>query len=523
MAAEIQKSMSSRLPVVWQVWLLALLLIVAGAGCSSGVAAPSSVPANATATQASPGQPGSSPQSHGLPTFTSQPPDLPIVGPAAATPSPNAELPFEDPLLLDVHQADVDLLKSLPFEFLVVSNAQLQRWNSLTGALEEIFIAAPVISGTAPVAPGASQSSVLAVSQDRLHRNLAVLRSKGVAANGIELDDIFLYNYQTQQSRVLLPEIAAGRYTLLSPDGRSLVFIYGSEPVEIALQPLHGSEPAVAVGQCRQENVGQCSQAAWSTDSRYLAWSGSDGVWVYDSVLQASHQVVSDTLEIIAPNGSQSFIEVEYESLAWSPTQRYLSAWVSGRAASFRWPVIIDTRLKKVLNVPPGEGSGLDRTEIIWMQSGDLFVARPGQEDLEQPPYADIFRIRAANEGYFTLLGRHNLAGAQHSLGAKAIPDVKSIPRLLEQIGGNRFSYILASQIPGVPSWLSILDLRSSSIQPIAPLPQNIERMIWAPDLRRAVIFSPPGWVLYLDLDAGVLYDLTAVLGESLTNFFWLQ
>jgi hypothetical protein len=273
-----------------------------------------------------------------------------------------------------------------------------------------------------------------------------------------------------------------------------------------------------------QGDQGQCTVSAWSADSRQLAWSDLAGIWVYDVSRNNLRRVVSDTLTITALDGSESPIQVEYSDVNWSPKGRYLSTWISRQKSAARWLAIIDTRLAKVIDIPNSEETIFPGVRATWTQDGDLFVVRPGQDDTLQPAQAELLQVLPARAGYFAVKYRYalNAAGFLEEWAALK-PETALTPHFPEQISSNRFSFTLELPDSGLLPILTVLDLRSGNLQRVGPVPEDSRQILWAPDYRRAVIFSEHGALIYMDAQTGSLFDLRSLFGDEVTRFIWLQ
>ncbi len=174
---------------------------------------------------------------------------------------------------------------------------------------------------------------------DALHGKIAALRSRGMVANGQELFDLLYYDAYTGFTTTLQSETIRLSGLQMAPDGLHVSYMDNRATQGVYVQSARASSAARQVGICQPDLDQPCDGPLWSADSRLLAWSDADGVWVYNRIEQQTSLAITTSLVLEDLDGTRSAIRISFDDLQWSLAGRYLSAWVQPRPGR-GWPKV---------------------------------------------------------------------------------------------------------------------------------------------------------------------------------------
>jgi len=488
--------------------LLALLLAAGVSACGltpkalSAALPPTAPPPAAAAPQAErllePGlqPPAASPQSAAEKII---PTDPPAVGKPslAATPAPA----FAPTL---AHSTPAAKNRSrLTSDLLFISAGRLIRWDPHTRygvALAE---------------------KVVQFSASRSGKTLALLRRKGIAANGQELFDLELLDFETKQTQPLLrlkPDLAD---LALSPDGNWLAYRTPLDGGKIYAAPAADPEAVSLLGECAAGDEppaeGECSPLVWSPDSKALLWTDPRGVWLAQNSSSPAENLSPGKVELSDPKGQPVQVEAGFSEPRWSPLGRFALVRVAPRQSAVSWHAVLDTKTGRLVQVIDSFLLQESDSSLAWLPDGRFVVAHASQPLQRLPAEAQLWSVvptraellQAGQKFQFdldTVLSQLELREAQNAADQTIC---------LEWAQFSQPDYLgLGVRLLSPSPRLLLFELHSQKglLTPLAELPQNTRQIRWSPDGTGVLLISQERRLTYLDLETLELIDLNGEL-----------
>lgn len=407
---------------------------------------------------------------------------------------------------------DVDL-KDLPTsDLLFLSNGSLVRWDSENGMLKHIIQAQQHDNDSEPVIDKAVPSgSILRYSVDRRFMNIALLRSKGISANGVELFDLALLDVDDAEVIILIEEIPRIYQVSISPDGRWIAYSLNETSGQIYAQRTSGVGEPVEIGHYEVEEEWEYGPISWSPDSRSIVWSDASGLWVSNPDDPKPQQIMSDILEIKDFQGENSNIRVMYTILNWSPVGRYILATVKPYQSTVKWQGIIDTRRGHISEVPGSYEFQNPAVKAKWDLNGDLFIANINNVEDNQPPSLQIFRVVPTRDDMIVPLEEFSfrLEDFAEATGKVVFQNYMYLD-LPTQVSKWEQSFILKKTAIGSPPTLFKFDKKSSTLTAISEIPFDTYSIDWSPDGESAILLGQHGSVLVVIAETRQVIDIGA-------------
>jgi hypothetical protein len=509
--------------------LILVLLALAGYGLArAGVAAPlilqrawpANLPDTPTAGEAvllpepqnpSPSAGAGSPQATALSTAA----PVPLLSPSALSTAPTR--PPASPT------ATRSRLPAVASDLLYLSQNRLMRWDRLVGSTQLL------VENVADYTASHGGTAV------------ALLRPRKMTANGSERFDLEILNLQTLQTSPLLAEIPRPLALALSPDGDWLAYILPTENGAIYLRKIEAQAEARSLGNCRADPDRPCSSLAWSPDSKQLAWSDSQGVWLAsrEEHLAANppetpaRLVHSNRVQVSDPQGKSSQIEVSFDSPAWSPAGRFILLEVRPLASSVSWQGVVDTSSGRLSQAQDSFRYAPSEADAIWLPDGSLLVIHASDPQRQAPPFVHVWAVMPTSPDLLESRRQYNLYSDAFPFSESAR---KSIPAHSLDWPGMLDAHRLGLGVRlfglDIAPILFRLDLPTGVLYKLSDLPADIAQVLWSPDGAGALALGPRGQAFYMPfsnrssdggpLGGGELSDLRPALGGDAHRFTWL-
>lgn len=390
----------------------------------------------------------------------------------------------------------------LPYDLLYLSNDRLMLWDHERKNQEALI----------------SQVSIYTLSSDG--SQVALLRAKGITANGIEMYDLERMDLNTRQIQILIDDIRQVSSLSLSPDLQWLAYVMPGDDHTIHIVA-NTSEPIrKTIATCQSSHSTHCTDLKWSSESRELAWSDREGLWVYTLGQNAPQLILPEQASITDPRGNTTRVSVRYQSLSWSPFDRYILCEVVVLSSDVQWWGVADTTLKNLALLPDSYTTKPPRISTIWARDGRLFVTRPSHYMDNQRAVIELWNVVPTSSKLLLLARTYSLPPmeiytSQHSV---SVPDFS-----LENIyqASNDFFY-LAAYTTGTPilSALMRFDARFGLLEKTNDLIIDEQTLLWAPDGKSTLIGDPD--VKWISIGSSQLFDLQAILGVQSCCFSWV-
>ncbi|MCC6957739.1 MAG: PD40 domain-containing protein, partial [Anaerolineales bacterium] len=495
--------------------IAALLLAAAGlAGCASlsGALGEAALPAAAAQTTAAPATRPSeaadtSPFTASEPRSISIPEVIIPTDPAPTGPPSLAATPIStyapSGTLLAAPNRPRSILTS---DLLFVTSGRLVRWDPRTRY--GVVLAENVVQFSA------SQSG----------KTVALLRRKGLAANGSELFDLELLDFETKQVRPVLrlkPDLAD---LALSPDGRWLAYRTPRGGGKVYLLPVDDPEAAFQPGECLAPEGDSpasldCSALFWSPNSKSLLWTDRRGVWLVQSLREPAENLNPGLVELSDPKGKPVQVQAEFSEPRWSPQGRFVLVRVAPRQSEVSWSSVLDTKTGNLVQVIDSFEKQESDSSLAWLEDGRFVVAHASQPGQNRPAEVQLWSVVPTS---VELL----LPGVKFQFALDALLEKLALnelqndssrsiclewvqPSLSENLGlGVRI-------IPlDQPAILFELQGQKGDLTPLAELPSDTRQVRWAPDGSGVLLVSQERWLTYLDLETLEMIDLGGALAS---------
>lgn len=407
---------------------------------------------------------------------------------------------------------DVDLKDFLTNDLLFLSNGSLMRWDSGNGLMETIIqVQQYDDDAVALIDQAVSPGSILRYSGDRRFMNIALLRSKGVSANGVELFDLALLDVNEAGVIILIEELPRIYQLSISPDGRWIAYSLDEYSGQIYALRTSGVGEPVEIGHYEIDEEWEYGPIRWSPDSRSIIWSDSRGLWLSYPDDPEPLQVLSDILEIRDFEGDNANIRVMYTILNWSPMGRYILATVKPYQSTVKWQAIIDTRRGHIAEVPGSYEFQNPAAKAKWGLNGDLFVANGNNTEENEIPSLQIFKVVPTRDDMIILEEEFLFRPEQlaEATGRAEYQNHLYID-LPTQINEWEQSFILRTTDNRSLPTLFKYDKKSSTMTAIMEIPSDAYNIEWSDDGQSAILLGQHGSILIFLAEASQIIDIGA-------------
>jgi hypothetical protein len=426
----------------------------------------------------------------------------PTADPTVATPIPSitSSLPTTTPTIT---AASIPHFSS---DLLFLSENRLGRWNDVSSELS--LMAANVATFNA---------------SENGHR-IALLRLRGLANQNGNLFNLDVMDMQTNHIRTILKDTQQIFLLAISPDDQWIAYTSQEKGGSIFLLATNNGASPEKLGNCSQsDHTMNCNNGPiWSSDSRSLAWSDNQGVWVYTMEDSQTSLAIPGKLEVRDPKGALSQVQVSFSRLSWSPQGRYLKAEVSPSGSGVHWQAVLDTRTGRVGEVPETYTQARISSELTWLPDGSLCQIRSSARQQNQGPVATLWRVLPTRDNLLLQMNSFTLQSDDFPSIVNNLPELNDVPSWLESIDDRLVSFALFLPEQERPGVLFTMDLKYGAVQKINELPYNTQMILWAPDHAGTLVHSQEGEILFIPRDGSTPKNLSASLGSDANEFRWL-
>jgi hypothetical protein len=391
-------------------------------------------------------------------------------------------------------------------DLLFLSEQRLGRWNDVSNELS--LVAANVIS----------------FASSKNGQKIALLRSRDLANQNGNSFNLDVMDLETSRISTILPDIQEIFQIAISPDGQWIAYTSQERGGSIfILSNEEGASPH-KLGNCSHaDHTLNCDNGPlWSLDSRSLAWSDEQGVWVYSLENDDTVLAVPGKLEVSDPKGELSNVQVSFGQMNWSPQGRYLKAVVSPNGSDVHWQAILDTRTGRVGEVPETYTQALTSSVLTWLPDGVLCQIRSSDHQQNQGPVAKLWRVLPTRDDLLLELNSFSLQSNDFPSVANSLPDLNDVPAWLEPIDDRLISFALFLPEQARPGALFIMELKYGVVEKINGLPDDTQMILWAPDHVGTLVHGQQGNILFIPRDGSAPMNLTSSLGSDAKDFRWL-
>lgn len=364
--------------------------------------------------------------------------------------------------------------------------------------------------------------NVVQFSISQSGKTIALLRRKGIAANGQELFDLELLDFETKQTQPLMrlrPDLAD---PVLSPDGHWLAYRTPQDGRKIYAAPTGDPEAAILLGECAAAGgeppaEGDCSPPVWSPDSKSLLWTDPRGVWLAETAHSPAVNLSPGPVALSDPKGQPVQVEVGFSEPRWSPLGRFILVRVSPRQSEVSWHSALDTKTGRLVQVVDSFLLEESDSSLAWLPDGRFVVAHASQPLKRLPAQVQLWSVVPTSAELLlagkiiqfdltSVLAQLELNEAQNAADQKICLEWVQ-PSLPDHLGlGVRL--LSTSQRP----LLFEVHSQKGLLMPLAELPSNTLQIRWSPDGTGVLLISQEQKLTYLDLETLELIDLNGAL-----------
>jgi WD40 repeat protein len=408
--------------------------------------------------------------------------------------------------------SDINLKDHISSDLIFVSNGALVLWDSEDGVIKPIVQVPPIDNAAeATIEKGLPPGSILEYSADRRFRFIALLRSKGIAANGVELFDLALLDVEKGDFRLLIEEMPRIYQLSLSPDGQWFAYTTDEKTGRIYALRTDGIGKPIDIGSYIVDEDWEYGQILWAPDGRRLVWSDASGIWITNPDEPDLRQILTDVIEIKDLQGEISSVRVMYPSLTWSPSGRFILALVKPFQSTVKWQGIIDARRGQISEVPGTYEYQSPAANARLGQNGDLIVSTGFDPEESHFPSLGIFRIVPTRddmvipkeeflfhpEQFVSITGDFNYNN-------EFFLDVPT------QIDEWNYSFIINPAEKTKQSVLFLFDKKSGSLSVVSEIPIDTISIDWSPNGDASILQGQHGSVLLILADERQVIDIGA-------------
>ncbi|MCK4901214.1 MAG: PD40 domain-containing protein [Anaerolineales bacterium] len=404
----------------------------------------------------------------------------------------------------------VDIQELITSDLLFLSLGSLMHWDSDLGLVTPVIEAPESDLPSEPLASLAMTSgSILKYSADTRFKIIALSRSKGISANGVELFDLAVFDVDYGELITLIDETPRIYQFSISPDGKWVAYTLHENVGQIYAIRTNGVGGPIEIGTYEAEDEWKYSQIAWSPDSRSVVWSDASGVWVSNPEEPHPRQILSDTLEVKDFHGDNSNIRVMYTSLAWSPVGRYILSKIQPYQSTVQWQGIIDTRRGHISEVPGSYEFRDPAASANWIQDGYLLVVYGSNAEENRSPSLKTLRVVPTRDDLIIHEEEFLFRPEQFVEFSKDLRDqTELLLDLPTQINKWNQSFVLKSPKIGIQPILFKFDKKSGSLIAIGEIPFDTISVDWSPDGDSALLRGQHGSVLVILAEKPQVIDI---------------
>jgi hypothetical protein len=351
-------------------------------------------------------------------------------------------------------------------------------------------------------------------------RLVALMRSKNVVANGVEIFELGLLDFDTKQITPIIEGSPLLHSISISPDGEWIAYYPNKNGGRLSVIRTDRSGESIELGFCHQALNTPCAPVSWSPDSRELLWSDQRGVWHTRLAWEKPQLITQNTIDVTDPEGETSQITVSFGSLTWSPTGRYALGVVTPTTSTTQWHVILDTRRMRFIEVPESFQSGTSTENVIWLNDGSL-IATNGLGDAEV--MLTLWEVVPTQNNLLRLKNEYVIDSVDLPKPVDtSITEWSYNVDWLYQFNQRMLGFgVRVIEDNGSPILLN-LEMQDNYSESINHIPSYTERVLWSPDGQGALVIGKDQELFFSPINGGMLVDLIPVLGEEARKFYWL-
>jgi hypothetical protein len=353
------------------------------------------------------------------------------------------------------------------------------------------------------------------------HR-VVLLRSTGVAANGIALFNLDLLDLHTKQVSTLLKGITRLDNILISPNARWIAFLQGETLPTLYSISINEPEQRKQLGVCHKTDYSSCKMVSWSPESNSLLWEDKLGIWV--SNLDGSKPILVSTpiIEVTDPKGQKSRISVTFQGLHWSPKGRYVLSQIK-TDADVCWFAVLDTRQERWIEVPGTfQMSTPSSASASWMKDGKLLVVNIVNQPKSPNALIDLWQVVPTRNELLVLEKEIQLSNLRFpALSQSVLSEIKYTASWSEQIRDQVICFGITSTGSSQELYLYWVIIEQEVSFFANQVEMQASEVLWSPDGTGALLVEGSSKVVFIPLEGSQPLQLANLVGKQARDFIW--
>ena len=353
-------------------------------------------------------------------------------------------------------------------------------------------------------------------------KNLVLLKSQNMVANGVELFDLIVQDLETSEQLIIIDDSPRLYNLSISPNNEWVTYNPNQNGGKIIARNTN-SDQIIELGFCHQPLNSTCQSIVWSTDSREMLWGDQRGMWHMKLDWESPHLVTNNTIEVIDPDGNVSEISVTFDNFSWSPLGRYALCTIVPSTSATKWYAVIDTRRNRITEIRDSLLTGIQTTNVSWLLDGSFVVGYDAQINGNHILFLDLYRVVPTQGNLLQLINSYPL---QKQIMPTPVTNSDQEWSYMidwpEQLTGGQLNFGMLVSDANTPPILFKYIFDKNYLELINHIPSYTQMVYWAPDSSGALIVGVNNEIFFSHNEQGTLTDLHQVLGASATDFAWL-
>jgi hypothetical protein len=369
--------------------------------------------------------------------------------------------------------------------------------------------------------------NVVEFSQGTRGNSIVLLRKKGVAANGVDLFDLDILDFETKQIHHLIEDIPDIMDIRLSPDGHWLAFRQPSQKANILTFRVSDPGELISIGSCLPRRATDCRELAWSPDSTEVIWIDKQGIWIADPLKPRPTNLNPGIVQILDPRGKSIEIAAQFSSPRWSPTGRFTLIKAHPEQSKVSWQVVLDTRTGKTVQVSDSYETDDQVPSLAWLEDGDLAVAYASDKDRKTAAALKLLAV-VPTSTEMLVPGREYQFSPQDLpaiLTSSDVPyeeDQPLNPDWLQPIQPGHLSLGIRFTGTTLQPILFDLNMENGALTQISQVSADAQKILWAPDGSGFLVCGLDGSLSFIQAHGGATINLQPFAGDRAHSFVWL-
>lgn len=358
-------------------------------------------------------------------------------------------------------------------------------------------------------------------------KSVALLRRKGVTANGAELFDLDLLDFETKQIQKILQAKPGIARISFSPDGSWLAYHTQESGGRVFVLQPHTPEKIIQLGACvYAPAIPDSCRLIWSPDSKEILWADESGLWLASPAKGYSAILNPGLVEISDPNRKKTQIQANFSSLHWSPQGRFVLLHVTPVKSKVSWDSVLDTRTGRMAQILESYETEANEANLSWLDDGRLAAAQISNPSAGQPAVVRVWTLIPTSDPMLNLYRSFPLdlpvLLADIAIEEQIVLQDSSVCfEWLQPAGANQLFFGANLSASGLQPLAFEMQIDSGKIHPLAEIPQDTLAVVRAPDGLGFLAFGPNYRAVYIGLQTKRMFELPYQVDQA-AGYAWL-